>query len=57
MENSIGRIKQYCRMAESHGGTEDELNCEMNIVAGLVNLHLMKTLHRESSELRTRFLG
>ena len=39
------------------GGTEDELNCEMNVVAGLVNLHLMKTLHRGSPKLRRRFLG
>ena len=57
VENSISRIKQYCRIAGSHGGTEDELNCEMNVVACLVNLHLMKALHRESPELRRRFLG
>ena len=54
---SIGRIKQYARMTEPYGGTEDELNCEMNVVAGLVNLHLMKTLHRGSPKLRRRFLG
>ena len=57
VENSIGRIKQYARMTEPYGGTEDELNCEMNVVAGLVNLHLMKTLHRGSPRLRRRFLG
>ena len=57
VENSIGRIKQYARMTEPYGGTEDELNCEMNVVAGLVNLHLMKTLHRGSHKLRRRFLG
>ena len=57
VENSIGRIKQYARMTEPYGGTEDELNCEMNVVAGLVNLHLMKTLHRGSPKLRRRFLG
>ena len=57
VENSIDRMKQYCRMAESHGGTEDELNCEMGVVAGLVSLHLMETLHRESPVLRRRFLG
>ena len=54
---SIGRIKQYARMTEPYGGTENELNCEMNVVAGLVNLHLMKTLHRGSPKLRRRFLG
>ena len=57
VENSIGRIKQYARMTEPYSGTEDELNCEMNVVAGLVNLHLMKTLHRGSPKLRRRFLG
>ena len=44
-------------MTEPYGGTEDELNCEMNVVAGLVNLHLMKTLRRGSPRLRRRFLG
>ena len=44
VENSIGRIKQYSRMTEPYGGTEEELNAEINIVAGLVNLHLMMTL-------------
>ena len=57
VESSIGRIKQYARMTEPYGGTEDELNCEMNVVAGLVNLHLMKTLHRGNPRLRRRFLG
>ena len=37
IENSIGRIKQYARMTEPYGGTEDELNAELNVVAGLVN--------------------
>ena len=36
VENSIGRIKQYSRMTEPYGGTEEELNAEINIVAGLV---------------------
>ena len=47
IENSIGRIKQYAWMTEPYGGTEDELNAELNIVAGLVNLHLMMTLQRQ----------
>ena len=57
IENSIGRIKQYARMTEPYGGTEDELNAELNIVAGLVNLHLMMTLQRGSHKMRKRFLG
>ena len=57
VENSIGRIKQYSRMTEPYGGTEEELNAEINIVAGLVNLHLMMTLQRGSANLRKRFLG
>ena len=57
VENSIGRIKQYSRMTEPYGGTEEELNAEINIVAGLVNLHLMMTLQRGSASLRRRFLG
>ena len=57
IENSIGRIKQYSRMTEPYGGTEEELNAEINIVAGLVNLHLMMTLQRGSASLRKRFLG
>ena len=57
VENSIGRIKQYSRMTEPYGGTEEELNAEINIVAGLVNLHLMMTLQRGSASLRKRFLG
>ena len=57
VENSIGRIKQYSRMTEPYGGTEEELNAEINIVAGLVNLHLMMTLQRGNSNLRKRFLG
>ena len=57
VENSIGRIKQYSRMTEPYGGTEEELNAEINIVAGLVNLHLTMTLQRGSASLRKRFLG
>ena len=57
IENSIGRIKQYSRMTEPYGGTEEELNAEINIVSGLVNLHLMMTLQRGSASLRRRFLG
>ncbi len=57
IENSIGRIKQYSRMTEPYGGTEEELNAEINIVSGLVNLHLIMTLQRGSSNLRKRFLG
>ena len=57
VENSIGRIKQYSRMTEPYGGTEEELNAEINIVAGLVNLHLMMTLQRGSASLRRRFFG
>ena len=41
VENSIGRIKQYARMRESSECIEDELNCEMHVIADLVNLHLM----------------
>ena len=44
-------------MTEPYGGTEEELNAEINIVAGLVNLHLMMTLQRGSASLRRRFLG
>ena len=57
VENSICRIKQYARMTEMYGGTEDELNAELNIVAGLVNLHLMMTLQSGSHKMRKRFLG
>ena len=57
VENSIGRIKQYSRMTEPYGGTEEELNAEINIVSGLVNLHLMMTLQRGSASLCKRFLG
>ncbi len=57
VENSIGRLKQYAQMSDPYEGTEDELNCEMNIVAGLVNLHLMMTLRRGSPRMRKRFCG
>ena len=57
IENSIGRIKQYVRMIEPYGGTEDEINAELNIVAGLANLHLMMTLQRGSHKMRKRFIG
>ena len=57
VKNSIGRIKQYYRTTEPYGGTEDELNCELNVVTGLVNLHMMKALHRGSPKLRRRLLG
>ncbi len=57
VENSIGRLKQYARMSDPYDGTEDELNYEMNIVAGLVNLHLMMTLRRGSTKMRKRFCG
>ena len=50
IENSIGRIKQYAKMTEPHGSTEDELDDELNIVAGIVNLHLMMTLQRQSQD-------
>ena len=46
VENSIGRLKQYASMSDPYDGTEDELNYEMNIVASLLNSHLMITLHR-----------
>ena len=54
---SIGRIKQHARMTEPYGGTEDGLNDELNIVAGIVNLPLMMTLQRGSHKMRKRFLG
>ena len=57
VENSIGRLKQYARMSEPRDGTEDDLNYEMNVVAGLVNLHLMMTLHRRNPKMRKRFCG
>ena len=44
-------------MTESYGGTEDDLNDELNIVAGLVNLPLMMTLQRGSHKMRKRFIG
>ena len=47
-ENSVGKIKQYAKMTEPYGSMEDELNAELNIVADLVNLHLMMTLQRQS---------
>lgn len=37
----FGRMKRYKRIAGPYAGTYSELNEEMNIVAGLVNLHLM----------------
>ena len=43
-------------MTELYGGTEDELNVKVNIIAGLVNLHLMMTLQRSSYKMRKRFL-
>ncbi len=43
IENSIYRIKQYARMTEPYGSTEDELNAELSIVAGLVKLHSIRT--------------
>ena len=57
VENSIGRLKQYARISDPYDGTEDELNYEMNIVARLVNLHLMMTLRRGSPRMRKRFCG
>lgn len=57
VENSIGRIKQYVKMRESYEGTEDELNCKMNVASGLVNRHLMMTLQRSSTSLHKIFLG
>ena len=44
-------------MTEPYGSTEDELNAELNIVAGPVNLHLMMTLQRGSHKMCKRFLG
>ena len=46
VENSVGRIKQYAKMTEPYGSMEDDLNAELNIVAGFVNLHLMMTPQR-----------
>ena len=57
VENSIGRLKQHARMSDPCDGTEDDLNYEMNVVAGLVNLDLMMTLHRRSPKMRKRFCG
>ena len=57
IESSIGRIKQHAKMAEPYDGTGDDLNAEMNIVAGLVNLHLMMTLQRGSHKMHKRLLG
>ena len=44
-------------MTEPYSGTENELDAELNIVAGLVNLHLVMTLQRGSSKTRQRFFG
>ena len=37
----FGRVKGYKRMAGPYDGTYSELNDDLNIAAGLVNLHLM----------------
>ena len=37
----FGRMKRYKRIAGPYAGTYSELNGELNVVAGLVNLHIM----------------
>ena len=37
----FGRMKRYKRMADPYDGTYSELNNDLNVAAGLVNLHLM----------------
>ena len=37
IEHVIGSLKQYKRMADPYGGTEEEFNDELNAIAGHVN--------------------
>lgn len=37
----FGRVKRYARLRNPYSGTYSELNDELNVAAGLVNLHLM----------------
>ncbi len=41
IEHGIGRMKKYEIARGPYWGDEDELNSELNVVAGLVNLHVM----------------
>ncbi len=41
IEHCIGRMKKYNILKGQFGGTKEELNEEINIITGLVNLHLM----------------
>ncbi len=41
IEHGIGRMKKYEIARGPYWGKEDELNSELNVVAGLVNLHVM----------------
>ncbi len=41
IEHGIGRMKKYEIARGPYWGDEEELNSELNVVAGLVNLHVM----------------
>ena len=41
VEHYIGRIKRYARVTDPYDGTIGEFNRELNVITGLVNLHLL----------------
>ena len=41
VEDSIGRLKRYARLADPYDGTISQFNHEFNVITGLVNLHLL----------------
>jgi len=51
VEHSIGRIKQYRRMAGTYEGTAEEFDLEMDVVTGLVNLKMLWDRRRRKPRL------
>jgi len=51
VEHTIGRIKQYRRMAGTYEGTAEEFDREMDVVTGLVNLRMLWDARRRKPRL------
>jgi len=51
IQYSIGRIKQYRRMAGTYEGTAAEFDREMDVVTGLVNLRMLWDARRRKAKL------
>jgi len=51
IQHSIGRIKQYRRMAVAYEGTAAEFDREMDVVTGLANLRMLWDARRQKLRL------